>query len=88
MRLLKLSDLEIIESNKLTELTKELILSLQKNHRFTEENIKKIHRKWLQDMYSLAGHYRTINMSKGGFIFTAAHLVPKLMQDFEKDILV
>lgn len=83
-----LSDLEILETNKLTELTKQLILSLQKAQRLTENDIKKIHKLWLQDIYSWAGNYRQVNVSKGGFTFAAAHLVPKLMKDFDKNGLV
>ena len=86
--IIQLSDLEILESNKLTELTKQLIFSLKKGHRFIEKDIQKIHRQWLQDIYAWAGNYRQVNMSKGGFSFTAAHVIPKLMQEFEKNILV
>ena len=46
-----------------------------------------MHRQWLKEIYSWAGRYRQVNMSKGGFPFAAAHLVPKLMQEFDSCIL-
>ncbi len=46
-----------------------------------------LHKEWLGEIYEFAGTYRTVNMSKDGFLFAAAHLIPRLMLDFEKKIL-
>ena len=56
-------------------------------HQFNKTNICKLHQLWLGRIYSWAGEYRNVNMSKGGFQFASAHLIPKLMEDFEKNIL-
>jgi cell filamentation protein len=45
------------------------------------------HRRWLGNLYDFAGALRTVNVSKGGFLFANAALVPKLLQDFERDCL-
>lgn len=46
-----------------------------------------MHKIWLSSIYVWAGEYRQVNMSKNGFPFAAAHLIPKLMLDFEKTCL-
>lgn len=38
-------------------------------------------------LYSFAGKYRTVNISKGGFVFPAALYIPQSMQSLEKEIL-
>lgn len=45
------------------------------------------HRIWLSPLYEWAGHWRTVNMSKDGFLFAAAHLLPQLLLDFEQKYL-
>ncbi len=57
------------------------------NHRFTAEDICQIHKIWLGSIYPWAGKYREVNISKGGFSFTAAQQVPVLIEDFEKNVL-
>jgi len=54
------------------------------SHRFTSSDICKIHEIWLGPIYSWAGRYRQVNLSKGQFPFAAARQIPKLMEDFEK----
>src|SRR3990170_8031791 len=53
-------------------------------HRFTAEDIRKMHKVWLGEIYDWAGEYRQVNISKGDFLFAAAAQVPKLMTEFEK----
>ena len=38
-------------------------------------------------MYSWAGEYRNVNLGKGGFQFAAASLIPRLMDQFEREVL-
>lgn len=45
------------------------------------------HRRWLGNLYDFAGALRTVNVSKGGFLFANAALVPTLLQEFERDCL-
>ncbi len=56
-------------------------------HNFTATDIRKIHNMWLGNIYSWAGQYRSVNMSKPNFTFAAANLIPSLMEKFEGDQL-
>lgn len=55
--------------------------------RFDCKYIRYIHKLALGELYSFAGKYRTVNMSKGGFLFPAALFIPQSMQHFEEEIL-
>lgn len=59
-----------------------------KGHRFTVPDICGMHRTWLGDFYEWAGQYRTVNMSKGNFPFAGAGQIPRLMEEFERDVLL
>jgi cell filamentation protein len=45
------------------------------------------HRRWLGNLYDWAGQLRTVNVSKGGFLFANVEFIPKLLQEFERDCL-
>jgi cell filamentation protein len=45
------------------------------------------HRRWLGNVFSWAGMYRSVNIGKGGFQFAAANLIPQLMDEFEEKFL-
>ena len=49
--------------------------------------IRNIHKLALKHLYSFAGKYRTVNMSKGGFLFPSALFIHENMQVFEQEIL-
>ena len=53
-------------------------------HRFTAEDIRKMHKVWLGGIYEWAGEYRQVNVSKGKFLFAAAKQIPLLMEEFDK----
>ncbi len=55
--------------------------------RFDCRYIRHIHKLALGELYSFAGKYRTVNMSKGGFLFPSALFIPQSMQTFEEEIL-
>jgi cell filamentation protein len=55
--------------------------------RLSVETLCDLHKQWLGGIYSWAGEYRQVNVSKGGFLFAAARLVPYLMAAFGKDCL-
>jgi cell filamentation protein len=57
------------------------------DHRFTAQDICALHRLWLAPIYSWAGDYRSVDISKGGFRFAHAPLITGLMNDLEKDAL-
>ena len=67
----------------------ELFLSdkLSKRTKFNINYILKIHKLALGHLYTFAGKYRTVNMSKGGFIFPAAIFLPNSMNIFEQEVL-
>ena len=57
------------------------------SHRFTAKDICLIHKVWLGDIYEWAGNYRQVNVSKGDFPFAGVAQIPKLMRDFEREVL-
>ena len=88
--LLKLTDKQAIEQSEfegflLAELTLTDELSIRT--KFNVRYIRKTHKLALRHLYSFAGKYRTVNMSKGGFLFPAAEFISKNMDAFEYEIL-
>lgn len=67
---------EIVLTEQLTPLT-----------HFDCRYITDIHKLALGELYGFAGKYRTVNMSKSGFLFPAALFIPQNMQAFENEIL-
>lgn len=57
------------------------------NHRFTAQDLCTLHQKWLGPLYAWAGEYRQVNVSKAGFLFATATLIPQLMQELETSCL-
>lgn len=81
---------EIAEAEFEGFLMAEILFTEQLNETtaFTCKYIRDIHKTALQTLYTFAGKYRTVNMSKGGFLFPAALFVPQNMEIFEKEILL
>jgi len=67
---------ELYLTEKLTNRTK-----------FNERYIQQIHKIALKDLYGFAGKYRTVNMSKGAFLFPTAQFIPQSMTAFDNEIL-
>ncbi|MDP1726343.1 MAG: Fic family protein [Bacteroidota bacterium] len=67
----------------------EIILTekLSSRTRFDVQYILKIHKLALGHLYSFAGKYRDVNLSKGGFPFAAARFLPETMASFNQEIL-
>jgi cell filamentation protein len=57
------------------------------NHRFRASDICHINKTFLGEIYSWAGSYRDVNLSKGGFTFATAMAIPCAMKAFERNIL-
>jgi len=76
-----------IEWETLRFIQNKLIDTYTINHRFSSADIQKMHKLWLKEIYSWAGHYREVNMSKGGFHFSVVKHIPSLMKKFEKEFL-
>ncbi|MBP2859312.1 Fic family protein [Dickeya oryzae] len=45
--------------------------------------LKSWHRRWLGNIYEWAGQERTVNISKGGFMFAPSAQLLKLLNDFD-----
>lgn len=60
---------------------------LSPHTKFSVRYIKLLHKTALQHLYTFAGKYRDVNMSKAGFPFPAAKFLPESMNEFEKEIL-
>lgn len=75
------------ESVALKTAIDKLIGIYDKDHRFTAEDIRTMHKIWLGNIYEWAGEYRQVNVSKGDFHFAASKQIPLLMNAFEKDFL-
>lgn len=54
------------------------------DHRFTAADILEMHRQWLGGIYSWAGKFRQVQLSKSGFLFAAPAHIPRLMAALEK----
>jgi cell filamentation protein len=80
-------EMERVESLEQVRATEELIDTYGRDHRFTANDIRRIHRIWLHPIYPWAGEYRKVNLTKGGFTFAAAAQISRLMSSFEKEIL-
>jgi cell filamentation protein len=57
------------------------------DHRFTAADICALHQLWLGPIYSWAGKYRNVNISKDGFQFAHAPLISGLMRELERGTL-
>lgn len=53
----------------------------------TVEDLFTWHRRWLGNLYDFAGALRTVNVSKGGFLFATVTFVPRLLEEFERECL-
>lgn len=80
-------EMDALEAVKLAEATDYAIHHISAEHRFTAQDVCALHRQWLDKIYPWAGEYRQVNISKGGFTFAMAAQVPRLMEEFEREIL-
>lgn len=85
--IVRVRDMQQAESEALLALLYALIDEVSERHRFTCQDLCNYHRRWLGDIYPWAGDYRQVNLGKGGFQFASAHLIPRLMSDYGRDIL-
>ncbi|MEO8147673.1 MAG: Fic family protein [Bacteroidia bacterium] len=64
-----------------------LFADLNEKTKFDLKYILKIHKLALEHLYSFAGKLRTVNISKGGFMFPPAKFLEQTMSEFESKIL-
>jgi cell filamentation protein len=72
-------EMDDAEAIALKEATDKLVRTFDKHHRFTAADICGFHKIWLDGIYSWAGKYRQLNVSKGDFPFAAAIHIQSLM---------
>lgn len=77
-------EMDLAEAEALKRATDTLVRSYDIHHRFTAEDICRVHRTWLGQIYPWAGRYRQVNLIKDDLPFAAAAQVPQLMQAFEE----
>ena len=80
-------DMDRLETQELLRATDQLIDHYKREHDFAAWDICHMHKVWLGSIYEWAGCYRQVLISKGAFSFAAPEFIPKLMDEFEKDIL-
>lgn len=85
--IVRVRDMQQAESEALIAVQEWAVDNFRPSHCFTSADIVLLHRRWLGDIYSWAGQYRQVNISKGGFMFAAAAQVPHLMETFEAEEL-
>lgn len=64
-----------------------LTAQLRSRTRFDTKFIQKIHQLALGEIYDFAGKWRSVNLSKGGFVFASAQFLSQTMQSFEAELL-
>ncbi len=77
-------EMDKIEAVALKRAVDTLVRRYDAEHRFTAEDVCRIHETWLGGIYDWAGRYRQVNLSVRGFTFAAADQIPRLMRDLEE----
>jgi cell filamentation protein len=77
-------EMDHVEAQEQLRTLEELVRIYDQTHRFTQADVRGIHKIWLGSIYAWAGKYRQVNLSKGDFPFAAANQIPRLMVEFEK----
>lgn len=80
-------ELDDIEIEKYSDALLVLANKYEKEHRFTESDIKEIHNTIFQDIYDWAGKYRNVELSKEGFRFASAKYIKELMRRYSERYL-
>jgi len=80
-------EMDDVELDLLKNLYEDVLGSVEADQRLSVAEICEWHRRWLGNVYVWAGQYRTLNMSKGEFIFAASAQVPRLMGNLDKEVL-
>jgi cell filamentation protein len=79
--------MEAVERDLLLDLYQTIIGNGAPTNRLRISDVIRWHRQWLQPVYAWAGKVRTFNLSKQGFAFASAHLLPDLLKAFESEYL-
>jgi len=77
-------EIEQVEAERFEQVMEKAIARFDADHSFTAQDILWLHQSWLENIFTWAGSYRSVNISKGNFVFAAAMHVPQLMLEFER----
>ena len=80
-------DINELELGLLTQLYEEVLVNTLPERQLTVADLKTWHHRWLGNVYVWAGQERTVNMSKGDFMFAAAPQISRLLAEFERTCL-
>ena len=80
-------EMDEAEEGALLEVQRRYVETIAVDHPFKSADLRQMHRDWLGAIYPWAGNYRTVEMSKGGFVWPPARLVGQNMERFERDTL-
>ena len=80
-------DMNQLELELLQRLYEDVLIEHLPNRALTADDLKTWHRRWLGNVFAWAGHERSVNMGKDGFMFAASAQIPRLLADFERSCL-
>jgi len=83
----KVREIKEAEFRGYLDTEKKLIKLFTSGQKFKLSDIHFINKLFLGNLYDWAGNIRTVNLSKGNFIFATTFALIKLLPDFEKNIL-
>ncbi len=85
--IVRVREMQEAETRALLQLTDALLDEVDVTQRFTAADLRRWHARWLGGIYAWAGEYRQVNMGKGDFQFASAHLIPRLMAGYQREVL-
>lgn len=77
-------EMEGEEYDALLILQQALLNEIRVNKQINVIDLSSWHKRWLGEIYIWAGAYRSVNLFKDDFVFSAAHRIPILMEAFQK----
>jgi len=80
------NEMDDIELELLDQLYDMVIDTVSDDQAISSIDLCEWHRRWLGNVYSWAGRYRTVNMGKGDFMFAAADQIPRLMEKLDTEL--
>jgi cell filamentation protein len=73
-------EMELAETRAYNLMVRASLDSFEDNQTLSAGDLNKLHRFWLGSVYSFAGEYRQVNVSKNGFAFCVAEFIPQQME--------
>lgn len=81
------TEMDEAELELLLRLYEEVLPTVDPSDGITSSMICEWHRKWLASIYTWAGRIRSVDLVKGDFRFASAAQIPRLMDEFDRDVL-